>query len=93
MLEKRMISTVPLIKLYDDTNVRKGFINMAEFDALLEKIEGGDVRDIVEFLYHAGWRSIEAKAFQWSWIDGNMIRVPKEIAKNKKTDRFQSSAH
>jgi integrase len=66
MLEKRMISTVPVIKLYDGTNVRKGFIDVAEFNALLETIEDGDVRDIVEFLYHCGWRSGEAKALQWS---------------------------
>ena len=23
-------------------------------------------------------------AFEWSWIDGNMIRLPKEFSKNKK---------
>jgi len=83
-----MISTVPLIKLYEVDNVRRGFIDVADFNALLENIEGSDARDIIEFLYHAGWRSIEAKAFQWSWIDGNMIRVPKEVAKNKKDRSF-----
>jgi integrase len=84
MLEKRMISTVPVIKLYDGTKVRKGFIDVAEFNALLEKIPDRDVRDVVEFLYHCGWRSGEAKALQWSWIDGNMIRLPAEVSKNKK---------
>jgi integrase len=84
MFEAGMISTVPVIKLYQGTNIRKGFIDVGDFNVLLEKIEDSDVRDIVEFLYHCGWRSGEAKAFQWSWIDGNMIRLPAEYSKNKK---------
>src|SRR5262249_46740868 len=88
MFEAGMISTVPVIKLYAVDNVRQGFIDVADFNALLEKVDGSDARDIIEFLYHAGWRSIEAKVFQWTWIDGNMIRVPKEIAKNKKDRSF-----
>jgi len=93
MSEAGMISTVPVIKLYAVDNARQGFIDVADFNALLEKILENrrirpDVRDIIEFLYHAGWRSIEAEAFEWSWIDRNMIRVPKEIAKNKKDRAF-----
>lgn len=88
MVKKGMLSAAPLIELYAVDNTREGFIELADFNALLEKVEGSDARDIIEFLYHAGWRSIEAKAFQWSWIDGNMIRVPKEIAKNKKDRSF-----
>jgi integrase len=88
MVEANMVSKAPAIKLYEVDNVRQGFIDVGDFNALLEKVEGSDTRDIIEFLYHAGWRSIEAKAFQWSWIDGNMIRVPKEVAKNKKDRSF-----
>src|SRR5262249_10952545 len=76
LMSDGMISTVPVVKLYALDNVRGGFIDVGDFNALLEKVEGSDARDIIEFLYHAGWRSIEAKAFQWSWIDGDMIRVP-----------------
>ena len=39
---------------------------------------------MIEFLYNSGWRSGEAMALQWSWIDGNMIRLPAEVAKSKK---------
>jgi len=42
------------------------------------------VRDLVKFLYHSAWRSGEAMALEWSWIDGDMIRLPAEIAKGKK---------
>ena len=85
MFEKSKISTVPVIKLYDESgNVRQGFIDIGDFNALLENVDGEDVRDIIEFLYHSGWRSKEAKLFQWSWIDGKMIRLPAEFSKNKK---------
>jgi integrase len=85
MLEKRMISEAPVIKLLEGENVRQGFLSVGDFYSLLEKIENQDVRDIIEFLYNSGWRSVEAKKLQWSWLDGKMIRLPKEFAKNKKS--------
>lgn len=84
MFERRMVSSVPTIKLYQGENVRKGFIDVGEFGVLLEKIKDANVRDIVEFLYNSAWRSGEAMAFEWSWIDGDMIRLPAEVAKGKK---------
>jgi integrase len=85
LAEAKRISSIPLIKLFDESgNVRQGFIEVGDFNALLEKIEDTGVRDIVEFLYHSGWRSGEAKAFRWNWIDGSMIRLPAEYSKNKK---------
>ena len=48
-----------MIKFYEGENVRKGFIDVAEFNALLEKIADADVRGTVEFLYHFAWRSGE----------------------------------
>ena len=84
MHEAAMISTLPVINLYEENNARKGFIEIAEFNALLEKVPSADVRDIVEFLYHTGWRSGEAMALRWSWIEGNIIRLPAKVSKNKK---------
>jgi integrase len=87
MFEAGMISTVPVIKLYDESgSVRKGFIAVAEFNAMLEKIKSADVRDIAEFLYNSGWRSGEAMALEWSWVDldAKMIRLPAENDKAKK---------
>jgi hypothetical protein len=49
-------------------------------NALLEKIAHTDVRDTVEFVYHSAWKSGEAMALQWSWIDGDMIRLPAAVA-------------
>jgi integrase len=84
MFEAGMISTVPVIKLFAGENVRKGFVNVADFNALLEKIGDQAARDIIDFLYNSGWRSAEAKAFEWPWIDGNMARLPAQFSKSKK---------
>jgi integrase len=86
MFEAGMISTVPVIKLFDGENVRKGFIGVAEFGALLEKMADEDARDLVEFLYNAGWRSGEGRSLEWSEVDlnSNMIHLPAEKSKSKK---------
>jgi site-specific recombinase XerC len=86
MFEKKMISEVPVIKLFEVDNARQGFIGVAEFNALLEKIRNQNVRDIVEFLYNSGWRSGEARQLRWAWLDlsTNMIRLPAEFSKSKK---------
>ena len=58
MLKARDISAIPaVIELLQGENVRKGFIAPADFAALLENIPDTDVRDLVGFLYNAGWRS------------------------------------
>ena len=38
------------------------------------------MRDLVAFLYNAGWRSGEGKTLEWSEVDlsTNMIRLPAE---------------
>jgi integrase len=88
MIEKRMVSTMPVIKLYREDNTRKGFIDIGDLNAVLEKIPNPNVRDLVEFLYHSGWRQIEGLMFQWSWIDQNMIRIPAEYSKTKEPRRL-----
>jgi integrase len=84
MVGKKMLSSAPVINLYQENNVRQGFIEIGDFNALLEKVPNNNARDVIEFLYHSGWRSGEAKALKWGWIDGNMIRLPGEFSKNKK---------
>ena len=88
MLKARDISAIPaVIELLQGENVRKGFIAPGDFSALLEKIPDTDVRDLVAFLYNAGWRSGEGKSLEWSEVDlnSNMIRLPAEKSKSKKS--------
>ena len=87
MLKAGDISAVPaVVELLQGENVRKGFLAPADFTALSEKIPDSDVRDLVTFLYNAGWRSGEGKTLEWSEVDlnRNMIRLPAEKSKSKK---------
>jgi integrase len=87
MLKGGEISAIPaVIELLQGENVRKGFVAPGDFTALLENIPDPDARDLVEFLYNAGWRSGEGKNLEWSELDltNNMIRLPAEKSKSKK---------
>lgn len=87
MLKTGDISAIPaVVELLQGENVRKGFVAPAEFTTLLAEIPNTDVRDLVEFLYNAGWRSGEGSSLEWSEIDlnSNMIRLPAEKSKSKK---------
>ena len=87
MLKAGDISAIPaVIELLQGENVRKGFLAPAEFVSLSAKIPDADVRDLVAFLYNAGWRSGEGKTLEWSEVDlnRNMIRLPAEKSKSKK---------
>jgi integrase len=80
------ISEVPIIKSLDGANVRQGFLKSQDFDALLEKIKNSDTRDIIEFLYHSGWRSGEGKTLEWREVDlhSGMIKLLPSKSKNKR---------
>jgi integrase len=69
-----------VVELLQGENVRKGFLAPAEFVGLSKKIPDPDVRDLVAFLYNAGWRSGEGKSLEWSEVDlnRNMISLPAE---------------
>jgi integrase len=87
MLKAGEISAIPtVIELLQGENVRKGFLAPAEFVSLSEKIPDTDVRDLIAFLYNAGWRRGEGKTLEWSEVDlsTNMIRLPAEKSKSKK---------
>jgi integrase len=85
------ISYVPRVKLLEGENVREGFLNRPEFDALCEHLDDNDNKDIVKFLYLSAWRSGEAKSLEWGKVDLTdwVIRLSR---KNDKTKRPRTLA-
>jgi integrase len=63
------ISYIPGVKLLEGENIREGFINRPEFDALCEEIKDTDTKDLIRFLYLAAWRSGEAKTLTLDKVD------------------------
>ena len=95
LVEKKQISfaRVPAIRNLEGENVREGFINVADFEAILAKMDRSvslAVLDLIRFLYNSGWRSGAAKALPWRYVDleEKMITLPNSSdAGNKKKPR------
>jgi hypothetical protein len=51
-----------VIELLPNENKRDGTVEVGDFNRLLTKFDDIDVRDLVEFLYAAGWRVTRREA-------------------------------
>jgi integrase len=90
LFDAQEISVYPRVKLLAGENVREGFINRPEFDAICGAL-APDVQDIVKFLYLSAWRSGEARKLEWSKVDLTdwVVRLTR---KNEKTKRPRTLA-
>lgn len=82
------ISYVPKVKLLEGENVREGFLNKPEFEAVAEQLSP-DVQDVVRFLYNSAWRTGEALKLEWSKVDLDdwIVRLTR---KNEKTKHLRT---
>jgi len=92
----QMLPSVPAITLLREDNVREGFVEPADFDALLSVLrERGelDVADAAEFAYLTLARRGNVLGLQWSWctlridggaVTGGSVRLPGAVTKNGK---------
>lgn len=81
-IERRHISSAPQVRHLSETgNARQGFFTDAEFHALTNKLPGY-LRDFVEFGYRTGWRKGEIASLRWSDVEGDVVRLRCENAKN-----------
>lgn len=78
------ISYVPKVKLLEGENVREGFLNKPEFEAVVEQLSP-DVRDVVRFLYNSAWRTGEALKIEWNKVDLDdwIVRLTRKNEKTK----------
>lgn len=87
-VEARKLSRdhVPVMPMLEKSKPRQGFLDPAEFDALVAKLPE-HLRDAVRFLYASGWRKNEAMTLEWRDVDfqNGVIRLRAEHSKNKQT--------
>ena len=69
-------------KLSEKDNVRRGFLNEAQLDATISYLPA-NLRDFVRFAGATGMRKGEASKLTWKMVDGDELRIPKEICKNR----------
>ncbi len=89
LVQDKALSEAPVIKLLEGENVRQGFINVGDFYSVIDNLfrtVHPSVKDVLEFLYHSGWRSREVTKLEWQDVDveGGMVRLRRENNKTKK---------
>ncbi len=79
---KKLVKEVPAIVMFPEHNARQGFFEREEFEHILTFLPDY-LHDVMKFIYLTGWRKMEALTLQWRDIQGDVIRLRPEIAKNK----------
>jgi integrase len=67
--------------LQKDANARQGFLERADFDAILAGIEDADLKDALEWMAATGMRHREFCSLTWDAYDGKALRLPAKDAK------------
>jgi integrase len=62
------VSLIPYIPMLKESNVRKGFFEAGEYKALKDALPE-EVKPIVTFGYHSGWRISEILGLTWDRMD------------------------
>jgi integrase len=96
-VRKQLLPSMPVVTLLPEDNVREGFIDPAEFGALLatlRELDAVDVADAAEFAYLTCLRRGNALGALWTWfkleidhagaVVSGSVRLPGAVTKNKK---------
>ena len=81
-IERRRFSMAPHIRhLSERGNARQGFFADWEFRAVVENLPDY-LKDFARFGYLTGWRRGEIASLRWEDVDGDLVRLRGENAKN-----------
>jgi integrase len=85
-LEVELITRKPVIKLLAEDNVRQGFFEPWEFDAVLAKLPDY-LRPPITFVYYTGWR-VQSEILPLTWdrvdLEAGTVLLYRGTTKNKK---------
>lgn len=81
-VEQKRISAAPTIKLLAEHNVREGFLEPADFEAVASRLPDY-LADFARFAYLCGWRKSEPASLAWSDVDRTHGRVTLRRAYSK----------
>lgn len=91
-LAEHHLPRVPIIESPRGDNVRQGFFEEADLQAILPHLPH-HARHLVEFLYLTGWRTSEAFRLQWRDVDWKQQMVLLRESKNREPRIFPFSHH
>src|SRR5215217_4395907 len=79
---KKLLKEIPLLPHFREDNARQGFFEREECERIMTFLPAY-LQDVVRFAYCTGWRKGEILTLEWRDIQGEVIRLRPEIAKNK----------
>lgn len=83
--ERKHISSAPQIRhLSEKGNERHGYFSDVQFRVLVQNLPDY-LKDFVRFAYLTGWRKGEVASLRWEDVEGELIRLRGENAKNGET--------
>jgi integrase len=85
----------PYIPMLQEDNVRTGFFEKEQFEAVLRRLRDGEVKTLLRFAYITGWRlRSEILTLQWAQVDFNagIVRLEPGTTKNKQGREFPFTA-
>lgn len=89
-VENEKLMHAPYIPLLKEHNVRSGFFEREQFDAVQRHLPA-PLQPAVEFAYITGWRiDSEVLTLQWTNVDftGNVVTLDPDVAKNDEPRTF-----
>jgi integrase len=79
------LSRAPYIrKLSEADNVRQGFFSETQIQEILANLPDDGLRDFVEWAACTGQRKGEIASLTWDMLDGDEVRIPGELCKNRR---------
>ncbi|MEE9538227.1 MAG: tyrosine-type recombinase/integrase, partial [candidate division NC10 bacterium] len=78
------VSRVPYIPTLQENNARQGFFEYGDFEKVRDALPE-DLRPLITFLYHSGWRKSEVMNLTWEQVDLHTatVRLEPGTTKNK----------
>jgi integrase len=84
-VKRGTLARAPYIrKLSEADNVRQGFFSEAQIKSVLANLPDDGLRDFVDWAACTGQRKGEIASLTWDMVDGDEIRIPGEICKNRR---------
>ncbi len=78
------VGRVPYIPMLQENNARQGFFEYEDFERVRSALPK-DLRPLITFLYHSGWRKSEVMYLTWKQVDLHTatVRLEPGTTKNK----------
>jgi integrase len=73
-VRQKRLSSAPTIELLAEQNVREGFAEPGDFEAVVSYLPPY-LQDFARFAYESGWRKGELRTLEWSSVDKDNTRV------------------